>query len=108
MIAGHLFTTGAKRMCSTETVGRSILGIATVEATRAKTFSCHLWPRHGGDISLFLITINVAYQRKLNDGFVFVSKQVMLACERYNLVHEFFRKMQKSSIPNALAYRGVL
>jgi hypothetical protein len=39
---------------------------------------------------------------------VFVSKQVMLACEKYNLVHEFFRKMQKSSIPNALAYRGIL
>ncbi|KAG2269998.1 hypothetical protein Bca52824_064553 [Brassica carinata] len=31
--------------------------------------------------------------------------EVMLACEKYNLVHEFFRKMQKSSIPNALAYR---
>jgi len=60
--AGHL-TTGAQRMCSTKAMGRSILGIATVEATRAKTFSCNLWPRHGGEISLLIITIIISFQR---------------------------------------------
>lgn len=30
----------------------------------------------------------------------------MLACEKYNLVHEFFKKMQKSFIPNSLSYKG--
>lgn len=60
--AGHL-TTGAQRMCSTKAMGRSILGIATVEATWAKTFSCNLWSCHGGEISFLLVTVNVAYQR---------------------------------------------
>nr|XP_034897934.1 pentatricopeptide repeat-containing protein At1g30610, chloroplastic-like [Populus alba] len=31
--------------------------------------------------------------------------EVMLACGKYNLVHEFFKKVQKSSIPNALVYK---
>lgn len=31
----------------------------------------------------------------------------MLACGKYNLVHEFFRKVEKSSIPNALNYKGM-
>ncbi|KAK9265926.1 hypothetical protein L1049_021443 [Liquidambar formosana] len=31
--------------------------------------------------------------------------EVMFACGKYNLVHEFFRKVQKSSIPNALTYK---
>ncbi|KAH9747626.1 pentatricopeptide repeat-containing protein [Citrus sinensis] len=31
--------------------------------------------------------------------------EVMLACGKYNLVYEFFRKVQKSYIPNALAYK---
>nr|XP_043624166.1 pentatricopeptide repeat-containing protein At1g30610, chloroplastic [Erigeron canadensis] len=31
--------------------------------------------------------------------------EVMLACEKYNLVHEFFKKMQKSFIPNPLTYK---
>lgn len=34
--------------------------------------------------------------------------QVMLSCGKYNLVHEFFRKLQKSSVPNSLTYRGIL
>lgn len=38
----------------------------------------------------------------------FMPKQVMLACGKYNLVYEFFRKVQKSHIPNALAYKGML
>lgn len=31
----------------------------------------------------------------------------MFSCGKYNLVHEFFRKLQKSSIPNALTFRGI-
>ncbi|XP_051139378.1 pentatricopeptide repeat-containing protein At1g30610, chloroplastic [Andrographis paniculata] len=31
--------------------------------------------------------------------------EVMLACGKYNLVHDFFRKVQKSHPPNALIYR---
>ncbi|XP_004495567.1 pentatricopeptide repeat-containing protein At1g30610, chloroplastic [Cicer arietinum] len=31
--------------------------------------------------------------------------EVMFSCGKYNLVHEFFRKLQKSSIPNPLTYR---
>lgn len=31
----------------------------------------------------------------------------MFSCGKYNLVHEFFKKLQKSSIPNALTYRGI-
>ncbi|XP_044495682.1 pentatricopeptide repeat-containing protein At1g30610, chloroplastic-like isoform X1 [Mangifera indica] len=36
---------------------------------------------------------------------IFLRKQVMLACGKYNLVHEFFRKVQKSFIPSALVYK---
>ncbi|XP_057980925.1 pentatricopeptide repeat-containing protein At1g30610, chloroplastic isoform X2 [Malania oleifera] len=36
---------------------------------------------------------------------IVVYNSVMFACGKYNLVHEFFRKMQKSSIPNALNYK---
>lgn len=38
----------------------------------------------------------------------FSLEQVMFACGKYNLVHEFFRKLQKSSIPNALTYKGII
>ncbi|KAK4581096.1 hypothetical protein RGQ29_024670 [Quercus rubra] len=34
--------------------------------------------------------------------------EVMFACAKYNLVHEFFRKLQKFSIPNALTYKGIV
>lgn len=37
-----------------------------------------------------------------------ILEQVMFSCGKYNLVHEFFRKLQKSSIPNPLTYRGIL
>lgn len=36
----------------------------------------------------------------------FFSGQVMFACGKYNLVHDFFNKVTKSSIPNALTYKG--
>lgn len=32
----------------------------------------------------------------------------MFSCGKYNLVHEFFKKLKKSSIPNPLTYRGIL
>lgn len=35
-------------------------------------------------------------------------EQVMFTCGKYNLVHDFFMKVQKSSIPNALTYRGTV
>ncbi|CAL5211923.1 unnamed protein product [Lathyrus oleraceus] len=31
--------------------------------------------------------------------------EVMFSCGKYNLVHEFFKKLKKSSIPNPLTYR---
>ncbi|GLT89271.1 hypothetical protein SLE2022_072600 [Rubroshorea leprosula] len=34
-----------------------------------------------------------------------LAMEVMYVCGKYNLVHEFFRKIEKSSLPNALAYR---
>ena len=34
--------------------------------------------------------------------------QVMLVCGKYNLVYEFFNKVEKSSIPGALNYKGIL
>lgn len=37
-----------------------------------------------------------------------VLQQVMLVCGKYNLVHDFFRKMQKTCIPNALTYKVLL
>lgn len=43
---------------------------------------------------------------KILQLFLFV--QVMFECDKYNLVHEFFRKIQKSSLPNALTYRGII
>ncbi|GKD55953.1 pentatricopeptide repeat-containing protein, partial [Tanacetum coccineum] len=30
---------------------------------------------------------------------------VMLVCEKYDLVHEFFQKMRQSFIPNSLTYK---
>ncbi|KAL0695797.1 hypothetical protein Bca4012_062977 [Brassica carinata] len=76
-----------------------------------------------GHIKELFHVLNACVQRKQWEGAFWVLQQlkqrgqkpspvtyglvmeVMLACEKYNLVHEFFRKMQKSSIPNALAYR---
>jgi hypothetical protein len=36
----------------------------------------------------------------------FLVLQVMLVCGKYNLVYEFFNKVDKSSIPGALNYKG--
>ncbi|CAH2034554.1 unnamed protein product [Thlaspi arvense] len=80
-------------------------------------------PRLEPDVVVYNAVLNACVQRKQWEGAFWVLQQlkqrgqkpspvtyglvmeVMLACEKYNLVHEFFRKMQRSSIPNALAYR---
>ncbi|XWS65758.1 hypothetical protein CRYUN_Cryun05aG0140900 [Craigia yunnanensis] len=36
---------------------------------------------------------------------IVVYNEVMFECGKYSLVHEFFRKIEKSSMPNALTYR---
>lgn len=39
---------GAKCLCPTEAMGRSILGVATIKATKPKTFYHNIWTCHGG------------------------------------------------------------
>ncbi|CAK7357382.1 unnamed protein product [Dovyalis caffra] len=76
------------------------------------------------DIVVYNAVLNACVRRKQWEGAFWVLQQikekgeqpstatyglimeVMLACGKYNLVHEFFRKAQKSSIPNALVYKG--
>ncbi|KAL5977063.1 hypothetical protein ACLOJK_021405 [Asimina triloba] len=36
---------------------------------------------------------------------IFIYNAVMLECGKYNLVHEFFQKVEKNSIPSALNYK---
>ncbi|KAH7545584.1 hypothetical protein FEM48_Zijuj01G0109000 [Ziziphus jujuba var. spinosa] len=80
-------------------------------------------PRLEPDIVVYNAVLNACVQRKQWEGAFWVMQQlkqkgihpstttyglvmeVMFACGKYNLVHEFFRKVQKSSIPNALTYR---
>ncbi|GAV65605.1 PPR domain-containing protein/PPR_2 domain-containing protein [Cephalotus follicularis] len=80
-------------------------------------------PRLEPDIVIYNAVLNACAQRKKWEGAFWVLQQlkqqgqqpstttyglvmeVMLACGKYNLVHEFFTKMQKSSIPNALSYK---
>ncbi|CAI0546070.1 unnamed protein product [Linum tenue] len=75
------------------------------------------------DVVIYNAVLNACVKRKQWEGAFWVLQQlkeqnqkpstatyglvmeVMFACEKYNLVHEFFRKLQKSSLPNALAYR---
>ncbi|XP_010538282.1 PREDICTED: pentatricopeptide repeat-containing protein At1g30610, chloroplastic isoform X2 [Tarenaya hassleriana] len=80
-------------------------------------------PRLEPDVVVYNAVLNACVQRKQWEGAFWVLQQlrqqgqkpsaatyglvmeVMFSCGKYNLVHEFFRKIQKSSIPNALAYR---
>ncbi|XP_034932834.1 pentatricopeptide repeat-containing protein At1g30610, chloroplastic isoform X1 [Populus alba] len=75
------------------------------------------------DIVVYNAVLNACVRRKQWEGAFWVLQQmkekgvqpstatyglvmeVMLACGKYNLVHEFFKKVQKSSIPNALVYK---
>ncbi|KAK9267996.1 hypothetical protein L1049_010434 [Liquidambar formosana] len=80
-------------------------------------------PRLEPDIIVYNAVLNACVRRKQWEGAFWVLQQlkqqgqqpssttyglvmeVMFACGKYNLVHEFFRKVQKSSIPNALTYK---
>ncbi|KAD7116853.1 hypothetical protein E3N88_04121 [Mikania micrantha] len=80
-------------------------------------------PRLEPDIIVYNAVLNACVRQKTLEGAFWVLQQlkqqglqpnsityglvmeVMLACEKYNLVHEFFKKMQKSFIPNSLTYK---
>lgn len=80
-------------------------------------------PRLEPDIIVYNAVLNACVRQKNLEGAFWVFQQlkqqgqkpnsityglvmeVMLACEKYNLVHEFFKKMQKSFIPNSLTYK---
>ncbi|KAJ7969224.1 putative Pentatricopeptide repeat-containing protein [Quillaja saponaria] len=89
-----------------------------------KTGALGKWdPRLEPDIVVYNSVLNACVQRKQWEGAFWVLQQlklqgqrpssttyglvmeVMLSCGKYNLVHDFFRKVQKSSIPNALTYK---
>ncbi|KAM7263245.1 hypothetical protein ACFE04_000928 [Oxalis oulophora] len=89
-----------------------------------KTGVIEKWdPRLEPDLVVYNAVLNACVQRKNWEGAFWVLQQlkqqnqqpsattyglvmeVMFACGKYNLVHEFFRKMQKSSIPTVLAYK---
>ncbi|XP_071706619.1 pentatricopeptide repeat-containing protein At1g30610, chloroplastic [Rutidosis leptorrhynchoides] len=84
----------------------------------------HKWdPRLEPDIIVYNAVLNACVRQKNLEGAFWVLQQlkengqqansityglvmeVMLACEKYNLVHEFFKKMQKSFIPSSLTYK---
>uniref|UniRef100_A0A7N0V8H8 Pentatricopeptide repeat-containing protein n=1 Tax=Kalanchoe fedtschenkoi TaxID=63787 RepID=A0A7N0V8H8_KALFE len=80
-------------------------------------------PRLEPDIVVYNAVLNACVKSKNWEGAFWVLQQldekkiqvssttyglvmeVMYACGKYNLVHEFFEKMKKSFIPNALTYR---
>ncbi|KAK6270479.1 hypothetical protein POUND7_007577 [Theobroma cacao] len=80
-------------------------------------------PRLEPDIVVYNAVLNACARRKQWEGAFWVLQQlkqqhlqpsattyglvmeVMFACGKYNLVHEFFKKIEKSSMPNALTYR---
>ncbi|CAM8958206.1 unnamed protein product [Rhodiola kirilowii] len=80
-------------------------------------------PRLEPDIVVYNAVLNACVKRKNWEGAFWVLQQldqqkielssttyglvmeVMYACGKYNLVHEFFEKMKKFFIPNALTYR---
>ncbi|XP_059437637.1 pentatricopeptide repeat-containing protein At1g30610, chloroplastic [Corylus avellana] len=89
-----------------------------------KTEALGKWdPRLEPDIVVYNAVLNACVQRKQWEGAFWVLQQlkqqgqhpssttyglvmeVMFACGKYNLVHDFFRKLKKSSIPNALTYK---
>ncbi|CAJ1934112.1 unnamed protein product [Sphenostylis stenocarpa] len=80
-------------------------------------------PRLEPDIVVYHAVLNACVRQKQWEGAFWVLQQlkkqgqqpsattyglvmeVMFSCGKYNLVHEFFRKLQKSYIPNSLTYR---
>ncbi|GFQ04452.1 pentatricopeptide repeat-containing protein at1g30610 chloroplastic [Phtheirospermum japonicum] len=80
-------------------------------------------PRLEPDVVVYNAVLNACVRRKKWEGAFWVLQQlsqqgikpssttyglvmeVMLACGKYELVHDFFKKVQKSFIPNALIYK---
>ncbi|KAJ8549271.1 hypothetical protein K7X08_032978 [Anisodus acutangulus] len=80
-------------------------------------------PRLEPDVVVYNAVLNACVCRKSWEGAFWVLQQlklrdqqpsittyglvmeVMLECGKYNLVHDFFKKMQKSCVPNALTYK---
>ncbi|PIA30219.1 hypothetical protein AQUCO_05700140v1 [Aquilegia coerulea] len=80
-------------------------------------------PRLEPDIIVYNAVLNACAQRKQWEGAFWVLQQlkqqrlqpssttyglimeVMFVCEKYKLVYEFFRKVEKSTIPNSLNYK---
>ncbi|KAF3785927.1 Pentatricopeptide repeat-containing protein [Nymphaea thermarum] len=80
-------------------------------------------PCLGPDLVVYNAVLNACARRKNWEGAFWVLQQlkqqgmqpsnttyglvmeVMLTCGKYKLVHEFFHKVDKSSVPNALTYR---
>ncbi|XP_027085908.2 pentatricopeptide repeat-containing protein At1g30610, chloroplastic-like [Coffea arabica] len=92
-----------------------------------KTGFLQKWdPRLEPDVVVYNAVLNACVKRKNWEGAFWVLQQlkqqgqppssttyglvmeVMLACGKYNLVHDFFRKMQKTCIPNSLTYKVLL
>ncbi|KAK4440298.1 Pentatricopeptide repeat-containing protein, chloroplastic [Sesamum alatum] len=89
-----------------------------------KTDFLEKWdPRLEPDVIVYNAVLNACVRRKKWEGAFWVLQQlsqqgqqpsiatyglvmeVMLACGKYNLVHDFFKKVQKSYVPNALIYK---
>ncbi|KAF5198953.1 Pentatricopeptide repeat-containing protein [Thalictrum thalictroides] len=92
-----------------------------------KTGLVEKWdPRLEPDIIVYNAVLNACARRKQWEGAFWVLQQlkqqglqpssttygltmeVMFACEKYKLVYEFFRKVEKSTIPNSLNYKVLL
>ncbi|XP_052202096.1 pentatricopeptide repeat-containing protein At1g30610, chloroplastic isoform X6 [Diospyros lotus] len=91
-----------------------------------KTGVLEKWdPRLEPDSIVYNAVLNACVRRKQWEGAFWVLQQlkeqgqqpscttyglvmeVMFACGKYNLVHDFFKKAIKSSIPNALTYKDM-
>ncbi|GMH08760.1 hypothetical protein Nepgr_010600 [Nepenthes gracilis] len=80
-------------------------------------------PQLEPDLVVYNAVLNACVRRKQWQGAFWVLQQlkkvdqrpssttyglvmeVMLACDKYNLVYDFFKKVQRSFLPNALTYR---
>ncbi|KAL2906846.1 hypothetical protein RDABS01_005556 [Bienertia sinuspersici] len=83
-------------------------------------------PRLEPDVIIYNAVLNGCVKQKEWEGAVWVLQkleetgqqpssttyglvmEVMLACGKYDLVHEYFKLVQRSSVPNALTYRVVV
>ncbi|KAL6502181.1 hypothetical protein OROHE_024774 [Orobanche hederae] len=101
--------------------------IDTMRSPPKKNFKTNFvekWdPRLEPDVIVYNAVLNACVRREKWEGAFWVLQQlsqqgqqpssttyglvmeVMLACGKYDLVHEFFKKVQKSYIPNALIYK---